>query len=135
MTLIALSLLVLSSASAMATVADQEYVSVSCRDARNIADDGYMVEIHQGGFTGKMRAEVSRQTFGGPVLLSSVFVKQIGSPVIFDSWVSYVGRNFNLMIQTDVANHNGENYAHLRTRIGNRTIDQEMFCRFLTHIQ
>jgi hypothetical protein len=113
---------------------DKEYTVLVCRDANlDLVDAGTAVVIKSGGFAGLTLAEVSENTFHGPMALGTVAVHSVPqthsvAPVIYE------GRDFELAIYTRLAPlSSGMLHAHLNAEIGANHYDQDMACEFYAH--
>jgi hypothetical protein len=108
------------------------FTSVSCRDARPLADAGIMVAITQ--HRGVQFLEVSEQTFRGPVALGSVPVRQVFTQQR-GSFATYIGQNVSLQIDMDSQRHpefirTGEMEGFVRGIIGRARLDHDLRCQF-----
>jgi hypothetical protein len=130
------ALVALSATAAQAEIRypDQMYTVVTCRDANlDLVDAGTAIVIRTGGFAGITLAEVSENTFHGPVSIGSVLVHSTlvtrpGAPTI------YRGTDFELVIEKDAAPlRNGMLPAHFKATVGNNDYDQDMACEFWAH--
>ncbi len=103
--------LVLVSIASSAFAADEMYLSVDCRDARQeLRDAGYLVKVTTGGVAGIPLASVARQSIAGPMSLGSYAVK------INDRGMEriYSGPNLTLTIQLESLVRTAVHPAQLR---------------------
>ncbi len=138
----ALSLLALVGTLATVTTASAEvrhpdamYTILTCRDARPIADAGYVVSITTGGIAGITIAHLSEQTFAGPRQLAAVAVDRSPSrirrpnPNIY----AFVGQDFSLTLSLDDVNSAYEMAAVLNANVKGEEIRAKMLCMNIYH--
>lgn len=129
------ALLALSATAAHAEISypDQQYTVLQCNDTHHLMDAGLSVVIKSGGFAGITLAEVSEETFHGPMEIGTVGVRSVPqtqsvAPVVYE------GSDFELAIYTHlVPLPNGKLHAHFKSELNGNSYDQDMSCEFFAH--
>ena len=108
------------------------FTSVSCRDARPLADAGIQVQITQ--HQGRQILELSEETFAGPRALGMVQVQQVFTQER-GNHAMYVGQNVQLVIDLDSGSRPdllrmGEMEGFIRGVVNTVKLDHDLRCRF-----
>jgi len=106
-----------------------------CRDARNLADAGYGVDIRyplRPGSVGRkgLLASVSEETLMGSKLMGVFEVVRLQDSAL-GAPVKFIGNDFELDVLVDTAPVHGAHLSHLKARVEGAEIVQDLYCQFV----
>jgi hypothetical protein len=133
--LIAVSAVVSLSAAAQASRYPYLHI-LECRDARHIADAGYMLNIDVGPAPNDgplTTAKLQEQSLMGPQFLASYEVNRTQSDAI-GAPVTYRSKNageFELTVQTTATPVHGGHSAHMVAEVNGERVVADLVCHFL----